>query len=122
MNGLQFTLLTPLLLTDGLFYGTQNDATIIKQVLQDTGHEFLLRRNEIFLVDRGFRDAVNYCTEEGYVELVPALKGKKVQRTTEEVNMSRRVTKIRWVVEVRHESNSLREEVENRGWSRKRHL
>ncbi|GBP50074.1 Zinc finger protein ZFP69 [Eumeta japonica] len=42
-----------------------------------------------------FRDAVNHVTEEGYTVLMPALKGNKAQLSTEEVNMSRRVTKLR---------------------------
>ena len=66
----------------------------MKQVLQDPGLKSLSRRNDIFLVDQGFRYAVNCCTEEGYIVLMPALKGEKAQPATEEANMCRHVTKI----------------------------
>lgn len=77
----------------------QNDATIMMLVLQDPDLRSLLRPNDVFVVDRGFRDVVNYIRDEGYVVLMPALKGNRAQLPTEEANMSRRVTKIRWVVE-----------------------
>lgn len=85
----------------GPFYGTENDATIMKKVLQDA-LKTLLRRNDVFVVDRGFRDAVGDITKEGYTVLMPAIKGKRAQLPTDEANMSRQVTKIRWVVEAVH--------------------
>lgn len=87
----------------GPFYGTQNDASILKLVLQNsTGLQTLLSPNDIFIVDRGFRDSVDLLQSKGYTVLMPALKGNRPQLTTEEANESRRVTKLRWVVEAVH--------------------
>lgn len=38
----------------------------------------------------------------GYNVLMPACKGNRKQLTTEEANHSRRVTKVRWIVEAIH--------------------
>lgn len=87
----------------GPFYGTQNDASILKLVLQDiTGLQTLLLPNDIFIVDRGFRDSVDFLRSKGYTVLMPASKGNRTQLTTEEANESRRITKLRWVVEAVH--------------------
>lgn len=86
----------------GPFYGTQNDATIMKLVMQESDFQSLLRPNDVFIVDRGFRDVSSYLTEKGYVVHMPGLKGKRAQLPTIEANESRRVTKLRWVVEAVH--------------------
>lgn len=51
-------------------------------------------------MDRGFRDAVDFLEEAGFHVKVPCYlpKGAK-QHSTEEANMSRLITKVRWVVE-----------------------
>lgn len=87
----------------GPFYGTQNDATIMKIVLDDPlGLKTLLHPNDLIIADRGFRDVEMYITEKGYKLLMPALKGKRAQLSTTEANESRKVTKVRWVVEAVH--------------------
>ena len=86
----------------GPFSGNQNDATIVKQVFKDQHLLSLLKPGDIFIVDRGFRDAVDYITNQGYKVLMPALKGARKQLPSEEANYSRRVTKLRWVVEAVH--------------------
>ena len=52
------------------------------------------------VVDRGFRDSVNFLEENGFKVEMPIYlpKGCK-QHSTEEANLSRLVTKVRWVVE-----------------------
>ncbi|KAJ8720668.1 hypothetical protein PYW08_006133 [Mythimna loreyi] len=46
----------------------------MKKVLQDAKLKTLLRQNDGFVVDRGFRDAVGDITKEGYTVLMPAIK------------------------------------------------
>lgn len=52
------------------------------------------------IVDRGFRDAVTFMEENGFQVQMPFYlpRGKK-QHSTTEANISRMVTKVRWVVE-----------------------
>ena len=77
------------------FYGTQNDAQIMKIVMQDpNGLRSLMKNGDLCIVDRGFRDVKTYLEEEGYRILMPALKGKRNQLTTKEANDSRLVTKV----------------------------
>ncbi|XP_008553228.3 uncharacterized protein LOC103575255 [Microplitis demolitor] len=87
----------------GPFSGTLNDATIMKVVLENpSGLKKLLLPNDIFIVDRGFRDVVEFLNDKGFNVLMPAFKGNKLQLSTEEANISRNITKIRWVVEAVH--------------------
>ena len=83
----------------GPFYANQNDTTILKIILQYPNClKRLLRKGDILVLDRGFRDA----EAEGYKVLMPALKGKRPRLTCEEANYLRTVKKIRWVVEAIH--------------------
>ena len=87
----------------GPYEGTKNDAQIMKDVLQNpNGIKRSLRKGDIFIVDRGFRDVVSYLEEQGFKVLMPAVKGKRAKLTAEESNNSRFVTKVRWVVESDH--------------------
>lgn len=87
----------------GPFYANQNDAQIMKIVMQDrNGLRTLMKNGDLCIVDRGFRDVKTYLEEEGYRILMPALKRKRHQLTTKEANDSRLVTKVRWVVEAIH--------------------
>jgi hypothetical protein len=58
------------------------------------------REGDVFVVDRGFKDSVDFLNELGITTEMPAFldKGQK-QLTTEQSNTSRLVTKIRWVVQ-----------------------
>lgn len=87
----------------GPFTANLNDAEIMKIVMKD-GDKLreLLKPGDIFVLDRGFRDVKSWLEEQGYVVLMPALKGKRKQLTTQESNASRFVTKVRWVVEAVH--------------------
>ena len=87
----------------GPYTANMNDADIMKIVLNDpNGLIKLLKQDDIIVVDRGFRDVIEHLNELGFQVLMPALKGKRSQLTTEESNESRFVTKIRWVVEAVH--------------------
>lgn len=87
----------------GPFYANKNDAQIMKIAIEEpNGLGYLLREGDICIVDRGFRDVKDYLEERGYTVLMPALKRKRSQLTTAESNESRKVTKVRWVVEAVH--------------------
>lgn len=87
----------------GPFEANINDAQILGTILKDeNGLITLLHGNDIFVLDRGFRDVLEELNELGFEVLMPALKGKRNQLTTKESNESRFVTKIRWVVESVH--------------------
>ncbi|XP_015125200.1 uncharacterized protein LOC107046987 [Diachasma alloeum] len=88
---------------EGPFYANQNDAEIMKILLEKPdGLQRIMKPGDICVVDRGFRDVVKELEEKKYRVFMPALKGKRSQLTTEESNDSRWVTKVRWVVEAVH--------------------
>ncbi len=81
--------------------GHNNDASIIKHIIKndDQGIKTWLHDDDIIIVDRGFRDAVNSMEELGFQVKIPAfLKGKK-QFSTQEANRNRIITKNRWIIE-----------------------
>ena len=87
----------------GPFYSNQNDAEIIKNLIEDPhGLCQLLNEGEKLFLDRGFRDAKDVLESKGFTVLMPALKGNRNQLTTKKANQSRFVTKIRWSVESVH--------------------
>ncbi|XP_044578872.1 uncharacterized protein LOC123261347 [Cotesia glomerata] len=87
----------------GPYTANMNDAEIMRIILSDpNGLIKLLKKGDIIVVDRGFQDVIVYLEELGFKVLMPALKGKRNQLTTDESNESRFVTKIRWVVEAVH--------------------
>lgn len=89
--------------TLGPFPANLNDAQILEEVLKnENGLKRLLKPGDYCIVDRGFRDVVSVLEGAGYRVLMPALKGKRKQLTTEEANNSRKVTKLRWPVEAVH--------------------
>jgi hypothetical protein len=59
--------------------------------------------SDIFKLDRGYRDAIEYLERLGFKTIMPRYlpKGTK-QHTAEEANESRLVTKTRWIVEARN--------------------
>ena len=59
-----------------------------------------LQKGDILVVDRGFRDALDYLHLMGYQTYMPSFltKGSK-QFSTETANQTRFVTKVRWVIE-----------------------
>lgn len=87
----------------GPYLANQNDAEILKSVIEDpNGLRKFLKEGDIFVLDRGFRDIKEKLEQENFNVLMPALKGKRKQLSTEESNESRFVTKIRWAVESVH--------------------
>jgi hypothetical protein len=58
---------------------------------------------DIFIVDRGYRDAIPFLENLGIHHRMPSLlPPRQAQHTVEEANASRLVTKTRWIVEARN--------------------
>ncbi|XP_062600940.1 uncharacterized protein LOC134262562 [Saccostrea cucullata] len=86
----------------GPYLARNNDASIIKHIMKSNIEDIRnwVQEDDIFIVDRGFRDSMDYLEELGIQAHMPCFmsKGEK-QMSTESANTSRLVTKIRWVVE-----------------------
>lgn len=83
----------------GPYPGNKNDASILNDLL-DEGVWGALQTNDVFLVDRGFRDSISKATQKGFVIKMPDFSNSpSAQLTTEQANRSRLVTKNRYVVE-----------------------
>ncbi|XP_062580526.1 uncharacterized protein LOC134242456 [Saccostrea cucullata] len=82
--------------------GRNNDAAILKSIIKQNVDEIQtwLERDDLLVVDRGFRDSIGFLDSLGINSEMPDYlsRGSK-QHTTEEANHSRCVTKVRWVVE-----------------------
>lgn len=105
---------TPIVAMDGFILailppyfsdGHNNDAAILRSEFAriENGMSDWFQNGDIFLVDRGYRDAIPWLEERGFVCWMPSLieEGQR-QLTTEQANLSRIVTKNRWVVEIRN--------------------
>ena len=79
-----------------------NDASITRHVMKTNSDEInnWLEPNDVFIVDRGFRDVLEFLRSLGFQCEMPCyLQKGQSQHTVEEANSSRLITKIRWVVE-----------------------
>ena len=75
-------------------YAKNNDASITKHILKTNtkGMKFRLNDNDIFILDRGFRDLSAYLIEEGFnVEMSHYLRKDNKQHNKEEANTSKLV-------------------------------
>jgi hypothetical protein len=82
--------------------GKNNDACITKHILgrNEEGIKNWIQSEDVAIVDCGFRDATEFLKMHGLqVEMPSYLKKGTSQHPTDELNMSRLVTKVRWVVE-----------------------
>ena len=79
-----------------------NDAEIAKHIIYKNKESIVqwLEKNDILVVDCGFRDALDYLHLMGYQTYMPPFltKGTK-QYPTDIASQSRFVTKVRWVIE-----------------------
>lgn len=76
--------------------GANNDAKITEQILRD--HQSVasfFKENDCFIVDRGFRDCVEFWNQIGINVEMPAFLLNAKQHSVEEANESRLVTKVR---------------------------
>lgn len=82
--------------------GRNNDASIIKNIMETNRCNILnfLNENDVLVIDRGFRDSIDFLNECGFKTQMPVFLPKScTQHSTSDANSSRLVTKIRWVVE-----------------------
>ncbi|XP_062613816.1 uncharacterized protein LOC134275563 [Saccostrea cucullata] len=81
--------------------GKNNDANILnKTLLKDDALLNWLKEDDIFVLDRGFRDSLDVIESVGLRSESPYFLGKgEKQHSLFEANTSRLVTKIRWAVE-----------------------
>ncbi|XP_062587204.1 uncharacterized protein LOC134248846 [Saccostrea cucullata] len=79
-----------------------NDANILTHMLKSNVEDIKhwVHENDIFVVDRGFRDAICFLEDLGIKAEIPSfMKQGSKQLSTEDANASRLITKVRWVVE-----------------------
>ena len=82
-----------------------SDARILDHQLENNLDDIAdwFQENDIFLVDRGYRDAIPLLDRLGIQGLLPAIRRPgEAQLSTEDGNTSRLITKCRWVVESRN--------------------
>ncbi|KAI5646494.1 gag-polypeptide of LTR copia-type domain-containing protein [Phthorimaea operculella] len=82
---------------------TTSDATILESILNDDEHpiHMYLNDGDVFILDRGFRDAIDTLESHGYEAHMPeSLTRGQTQYTTVQANKTRKITKCRWVVEI----------------------
>ena len=82
--------------------GNNSDAKITEHMLNSNSENITewFKENDVLVFDRGFRGAADILKEFGIDSYMPHFLNKpQKQHTTEEVNESRLVTKVRWVVE-----------------------
>ena len=82
--------------------GRNSDASIlIDQFGKDIDNiNEWFQNGDIFLVDRGYRDAMQFLENQRYnVQMLPVIEGNEHQLSTEMSNRARMVTMQRWVVE-----------------------
>lgn len=87
----------------GPYAAVKTDADIMSDIMQDEENplHYFLQENDVFLLDRGFRDSLGDIEACGYSSYVPPSKSRnETQLTTEQSNEARSVTMCRWVVEV----------------------
>lgn len=87
----------------GPYQATQNDATILNNLLDGPGRviHWLLQFGDIFILDRGFRDSIPMLESHGYVGIMPESQARRAtQLSTIQANKSRMCTICRWPVEV----------------------
>lgn len=82
-----------------------NDASILIREMRDEQQEIRnwIQDYDIFVVDRGYRDAVEFLNNLNLnCEIPPFLPRGQRQLTTEDANTARTITKTRWIVESRN--------------------
>lgn len=87
--------------TFGPYPANLNDAEIMNKILaENTSLSELFIQDDIFLVDRGFRDSLDVIINKGYIGKMPDfIEGNATQLNWKQANQTRLVTKCRYVVE-----------------------
>ena len=79
-----------------------NDAAITKHIIYNNKENIIqwLQKGDILVIDRGFRDALDYLHKHNYQTFMPAFLNKNSKQfSTRTGNETRFVTKIRWIIE-----------------------
>ena len=79
-----------------------NDAEITKHIVYSNKQNInqWLQKGDIIVIDRGFRDALDYLQKYEYKTLMPAFIDRSAKQfSTGTGNETRFVTKIRWIIE-----------------------
>ncbi|RVE41092.1 hypothetical protein evm_014257 [Chilo suppressalis] len=87
----------------GPYPAKESDALIMKNAFLDGAGQMrsYFRAGDVFIVDRGFRDAVQDLQAYGYnVHMPESIEEGNFQLTTLQANKTRLITLVRWVVEV----------------------
>lgn len=87
----------------GPYAATESDADIMKALFQNENGDYrrFFRASDVFILDRGFRDAVPFLESVGFnIHKPESLEQGETQLPTIKANKSRCVTLCRWVVEV----------------------
>jgi hypothetical protein len=82
--------------------GNNNDASIVKYEFEKQKEKFsyfIFKDEDAFIVDRGFRDCVEFIDDLGMNIFMPNFLYTGKQHSTEEANNSRLITKVRWIIE-----------------------
>lgn len=86
----------------GLFPANINDASILEYVFDKNKNKLkdIFANGDVFLLDRGFRDAISTVKRKGIKVFMPAfMKKNQTQLGWQDANNTRVVTKIRQVIE-----------------------
>lgn len=86
----------------GPFAATQTDADIMTHLFQaeDSAYLELFQPDDVFILDRGFRDAIPLLERLGFqIHKPESLVTGQTQLSTQQANKTRKVTLCRWVVE-----------------------
>lgn len=81
----------------------KTDAQIMSEIINDQTSplHILLQTDDVFILDRGFRDSIPDIESAGYVAHMPPSKDRHATQLTDiQANKSRQVTMVRWVIEV----------------------
>lgn len=87
----------------GPYSAVTSDADIMNDIVnnEDSPFHWFYRSGDVFILDRGFRDAMENLHSCGYIPHMPETKcPNETQLTTDQANKSRLITICRWVVEV----------------------
>ena len=86
----------------GPYLAKNNDASIMDHPMKTNieGIKIWFKPQDSFIVDRGYRDCLQYLRDMGFDCHMPDLLPKNAkQHSTEDSNHTRHITKLRWVVE-----------------------
>ncbi|CAF4718790.1 unnamed protein product [Rotaria sp. Silwood2] len=78
-----------------------SDTTILKHCLYNNEQNIInwLHKDDVLIVDRGFRDVIPKSKHFGYVAIMSSFLNEREQLSTEENNYTRLIMKVRWVIE-----------------------